>query len=102
MERPEIDESRSRVGRPPLPLGLRRDQSFRVAFTFHDAADIREIAAAWGVAPGVALWAVVMSQLARWRRIAPDYGRHGLAIAGGPRVLREKCAEARDGASDGE
>ena len=109
MAQPEIGESRSarsRGGRPPLPLGLRRDQQFRVSFTFHDAEDIREIAEAWDVPVGIAVWAIVMSQLARWRRTAPKYGKHGLAIGAGLQVLRQKWAEERSetrgGSSDAE
>ena len=62
MAESEIGDSRparSRGGRPPLPPHLRRNHTFRVSFTLHDAADIQEIAEAWGVAPGVALWAIV-------------------------------------------
>ncbi len=92
---------RSWGGRPRLPEGLRRDQPFRVAFTLADAADIRSIAAAWGVPPGVALWAIVVNQLRRWRRAAPDYGPHGLVIAAALRVLRQEWAEERAAAGGG-
>ena len=108
MAEREIGEPRAarrRFGTPPLPLGLRRDQTFRAAFTITDAADLREIAEGWGVSPGVALWAIVVNQLRRWRRIAPDYGPHGLAIAAGIRVLRQeanKRADASGGSSDDE
>ena len=95
MAEPEIGEARSKVGRPPLPSGLRRDKAFRVSFAAHDAADIREVAAGWGVPPGVALWAIILEQLAKWRRIAPEYGQHGLVIAGALQVLRQKWAEER-------
>ena len=106
MTKPESGKTRSWGGRPRLPLGLRRDQQFRVAFTTGDAADIRSIAADWGVPPGVALWAVVVNQLRRWRRAAPDYGPRGLAIAAGLQVLRQEWAEehaaAGGGSSDAE
>jgi len=106
MAEPEIGEGRSQAGRPSLPPSLRRNHTFRVSFHAHDAADIREVAAAWGVPPGVALWGIVKDQLARWRRVEPQYGRHGLAIAGALQVLRQKWgeegAEAREGASDAE
>jgi hypothetical protein len=109
MAPPENDDgcsTRSWGGRPPLPGGLRRDQSFRVAFTICDAADVRAIAAGWGVPPGVALWAIVVNQLRRWRHTAPDYGPHGLAIAAALQVLRQEWAEehpeGREGPSDAE
>ena len=91
----------SKGGRPPLPTRLRRDRSFRVSFTAHDARDIRHVAAGWGVPPGVALWAVVKHELARWRKREPQYGKHGLAIAGALQVLRQKWAEERAAAKGG-
>jgi hypothetical protein len=101
MAEPEIGEARSKAGRPPLPEGLRRSHTLRVSFAAHDAEDIREIAAAWGVAPGLAIWAIVMDQLARWRKVEPRYGKHGLAIAGALQVLRQEWAEERAAANGG-
>ncbi len=37
-----------------------------------------------------ATWAIVADQLARWRRQAPELGKHGLAIAAAVTVLRLK------------
>ena len=87
--------SRSKGGRPPLPLGLRRNHTFRVSFAAHHAADIRHVAATWGVPPAVALWAIVHHELARWRKTEPRYGKHHLAIAGALQVLRQEWGEER-------
>ena len=92
---------RSKGGRPPLPLRLRRNHTYRVSFAVDDAADIERVAAAWGVPPGVALWAIMKDQLARWRKREPQYGKHGLAIAGALQVLRQKSAEERAEAKGG-
>lgn len=93
-------------GGAPLPLRLRRNHTYRVSFAVHDAEDIERIAAAWGVPPGVALWAIVKHELARWRKREPQYGKHGLAIAGALQVLRQKWAgeraEAEGGSSEAE
>jgi len=84
-----------RRGRLPLPPALRRDRLIRARFTLGQAEEIRELAEHWKVPAAVAVWAIVTSQLARWRRVAPRYGRHGLAIAGALRVLRQRWAEER-------
>jgi len=34
------------------------------------------------------VWTIVVDQIARWRRQAPNLGQHGLAIAGGLAVTR--------------
>ena len=52
--------------------------------------DLRAIAEAWGVPVGTAVWAIVVGELARWRREAPEFGPHGLAIAAAVTVLRMK------------
>ena len=107
MAEPKTPGSRrSKGGRPPLPLRLRRNHTYRVSFAVQDAEDIERVAAAWGVPPGVALWAIVRHQLARWRKREPQYGKHGIAIAGALEVLRQKWgeerAEAKGGASEAE
>ena len=53
-------------------------------------ADLETIAMAWGVPVATALWAIVVGELARYRRQAPELGEHGLAIAAASRVLRQK------------
>ncbi len=93
--------ARSMGGRPPLPPHLRRNNTFRVSFTIHDAADIQEIAEAWKVPPGVALWAIVTDRLAEWRNVEPRYGKNGLAIAAALQVLREEWVKERDAAGGG-
>jgi len=56
------------------------------------ADDLETIAEGWGVPVATAVWAIVVEQLARWRRQAPDLGPHGLAIAAAATVLqRSPC-----------
>ena len=62
-------------------------------------ADIEVIAEAWGVPVATAVWAIVADQLARWRRRAPELGKHGLAIAAASTVLREKKNRDRNGST---
>ncbi len=57
-------------------------------------ADLETIAEGWGVPVSSAMWAIVASELARWRRPAPEYGKHGIAIAAATTVLRLKGLEA--------
>ena len=93
---------RSRLGRPPLPRRLRRDQVFRAFFSIRDGSDIRMIAEGWGCPPGVVVWALCRSELARIRRRTKvDLGKLGLAIAGALQVLRQKWAEERGAAKGG-
>ncbi len=57
--------------------------------------DLEAIAEGWGVPVATAVWAIVADQLARWRRQAPELGKHGLAIAAATTVLREKANRDR-------
>jgi hypothetical protein len=52
--------------------------------------ELQMISDAWGVPIATAVWAIVVDQLARYRRRAPDLGEHGMAIAAGLTVTR--CA----------
>jgi hypothetical protein len=52
--------------------------------------ELQMISAAWGVPVATAVWAIVVDQLARYRRQAPDLGEHGMAIAAGLAITR--CA----------
>ena len=61
--------------------------------------DLEAIAEAWGVPVATATWAIVAEQLARWRRQAPELGKHGLAIAAAVTVLRLKDDHRRSGAT---
>ena len=54
-------------------------------------ADRQKIAAGWGVPVSTAVWAIVCGELARYRRRAPEFGRHGLSIAAAAVVLRMKA-----------
>ncbi len=61
----------------------------------HD--DLQTIADAWGVPVATAVWAIVIGELARYRRQAPELGEHGLAIAAATRVLHQKRKRVRAG-----
>ncbi len=63
-------------------------------FCAPEYADLGTIAKAWGVPVSTALWAIVASQLAKWRRQAPEYGKHGIAIGAATTVLRLKDLKA--------
>jgi hypothetical protein len=52
--------------------------------------DLHTIAAGWNVPAATAAWALLHDQLARCRGQSPELGEHGLAIAAGLRVLRER------------
>ena len=73
---------------PPRPWV--RTVPVRTMFRPHEAAELVEIAKVWGVPTATALWAIVATELARYRRRAPDLGEHGMAIAAGLAVTR--CA----------
>ena len=55
----------------------------------HD--DLQTIAEGWGIPVATTVWAIVVSQLARWRHEAPELGQNGLAIAAAVTVLRLKA-----------
>ena len=57
-------------------------------------ADLETIAEGWGVPVSTATWAIVIGELARWRRQAPEYGKNGIAIASAITVLRLKSLGA--------
>ncbi len=57
-------------------------------------ADLETIAEGWGVPVSTALWAIVVSELAKWRGQAPELGKRGIAIAAAITVLRLKSLEA--------
>ena len=60
----------------------------RANFTQSDAEDIAAIAEGWGIPLGTALWAIVHSQLDRWRyKDWSDLGASGLKIAASLSVL---------------
>ena len=64
-----------------------------------ESADLAVIARDWGVPVATAVWAIVVDQLARWRREAPEYGEAGLAIAAANSVLRLRDQMASEAAS---
>ena len=70
-----------------------RSRHVKAMFCPPEYADLETIAEAWGVPVSTAMWAIVASQLAKWRRQAPEYGKHGIAIAAATTVLRLKGLE---------
>ena len=64
-----------------------------------EADDLEAIAEGWGVPVATAAWAIIVEQLARWRRQAPELGPHGLTIAAAVTVLRQRATEAASGAA---
>ena len=72
---------------------LRRNHTFRVSFTIYDAADIQEIAEAWGVRPG---WRSGESwrMACEWRGSASirKTARHSGRSPGAPDVVKERAA----------
>ena len=95
----ESDQDHPRHHRPWERPGVR---SVPVKSMFRPAehADIEAIAKGWGVPVATAVWAIVADQLARWRRRAPELGKHGLAIAAAMTVLREKRNRDRNGSTE--
>jgi hypothetical protein len=65
-----------------------RSVPVKAMFRPPEADDLDTIAEGWGVPVATAVWAIVVEQLARWRRQAPDLGPHGLAIAAATTVLQ--------------
>jgi hypothetical protein len=78
-ERPLIEER-----------GWTRCRPIKSMFRPAEDDDLRTIAEAWGVPVATAVWAIVVGELARYRRQAPELGEHGLAIAAAARVLHKK------------
>ena len=82
-----------------IPREAARTVMFRPMFTPQDAVDIEEIAKAWGIPVGTAVWAIVRSRLDVWRRRAePQLGAAGLAIEAGLGVLigRDPVSRVKD------
>ena len=74
---------------------LVRSVPIKTTFRPCEAADLREIADAWQVPLATAVWAIVASQLSRWRSRAPELGQAGLAIAAASVVLGTPHRRAR-------
>ncbi|MCH7868340.1 MAG: hypothetical protein IH881_11635 [Myxococcales bacterium] len=71
-----------------------RSRPVKAMFCPPEYADLETIAEGWGVPVSTAmLWAIVVGELARWRRQAPEYGKNGIAIASAITVLRLKSLE---------
>ena len=78
-ERPLIEER-----------GWTRCRPIKSMFRPPEHDDLQAIAEGWGVPLATAVWAIVVGELARYRREAPEFGAHGLTIAAAVRVLRMK------------
>ena len=88
------------AGRPPLEeRGWIRSRSVRTRFRPDEYADLVAIAEGWGVPVATAMWAIVVDQLARCRKRAPELGEHGLAIAAALVVLRQSSDPERRGSA---
>ena len=66
-----------------------RSVPIKAMFRPPEADDLDTIAKGWGVPVATAVWAIVVEQLARWRRQAPELGPQGLAIAAAATVLQK-------------
>ena len=86
--------------RSPDNRGWIRSQPVKAMFRPPEYEDLQTIAEAWGVPVGTAMWAIVAGELSRWRREAPEFGPHGLAIAAAVTVLRMKGAGDPVGSDD--
>ena len=67
-----------------------RSRCIRVMFRPGEYEDLCQIAEGWGVPVATAIWGIVGDQLARFRKRAPELGKHGLAIAAASVVLRQR------------
>jgi len=88
MSQDDIQLEPEKSPAPPRPWV--RSVPLRTMFRPHEHEYLVEIASAWGVPVATAVWAIVTDQLGRYRRVAPDLGEHGMAIAAGLTVTR--CA----------
>lgn len=77
------------AGRPvrPSPPWI-RFVPVRTMFRPVEIGDLQEISRVWGLPVATFVWAIVVDQIARWRKGARDLGQHGLAIAAGLAVTR--------------
>ncbi len=78
-----------------------RTKPVRTMFRPREIMDLREIAQVWNVHVATVVWAIVVEQLARWRKRAPDLGQHGLAIAAGLAVTRNATERRNRTTGDG-
>ena len=65
-----------------------RSVPVRTMFRPGEYRDLQGISEAWGVPLAAVVWAIVHDQLSRWRKRAPELGKHGLSIAAGLAVTR--------------
>ena len=86
MNQTREQDTRDRPVRPIKPWV--RSRPVRTMFRPEDIEDLLEISGVWGIPVATVVWTIVVDQLARWRRQAPNLGQHGLAIAGGLAVTR--------------
>ena len=81
--------------------GWIRSKPVKTMFRAPEYADLETIAEGWGVPVATAVWAIVVGELARWRREEPNYGDAGLAIAAAATVLRLRSLGAAEEAVTG-
>jgi hypothetical protein len=97
-----MNASPDNPGRPVRPSRpWVRSMPVRTMFRPGDIRDLQEISRVWGVPVATVVWAIVVDQVARWRKRAPDLGQHGLAIAAGLAVTRNATERTSKPAGDG-
>jgi hypothetical protein len=74
-----------------------RSRGIRIMVRPDQYDDLCELAKQWGVPVATSAWAILADQLARFRRRAPELGKHGLAIAAASVVLRQKLDRDKPG-----
>ena len=77
---------RNRYWCPPRPWV--RTKPVRSMFRPEDLEDLRKVSEVWRLPVATVVWVIVVNQLARWRKQAPNLGQYGLAIAAGVAVTR--------------
>jgi hypothetical protein len=71
-----------------------RSIPIRSMFRPGEHRDLQTISEVWGVPVATVVWAIVHGQLSRWRKRAPELGKHGLSIAAGLAVTRDASENA--------
>ena len=96
------DPQRGSPGRPKRPFrSWVRSRPVRTMFRPQEIEDLREIASVWNVPVATVVWIIVVDQIARYRRRAPELGLHGLAIAAGLAVTRNATERSNRPAGGG-
>lgn len=76
------------------PRELRRTESLRITLRPQEKKDLQRIAEAWGIPVASVGWAMLHSELQRCRKLAPNLGDTGFAIAAASLVLGRRAESA--------